>query len=265
MMRSPLSFLLSSKKIRQKVVHFLRSHYFNDLGFSIPVANGYWAQILEKDAYDSFSEIFVNQEYKEFLPPQKPEKLIDLGANYGYFSLWLQSIYPKVSLRSALVEPSTKCYASLERLVLDEQLEGRFRLFKSCIGNPSEENAKFYERPYMASSMKKESRDEEGRIAPILKSSDLREYMPPPFDLLKCDIEGSEWQLLLHYQEILSETRHLILEWHSWHDGGGGRDQIISTLKSLNFSILKSSKTMSAAGRNGEVGLMLAANKSICG
>ncbi|MEG3604304.1 MAG: hypothetical protein VX380_05135, partial [Verrucomicrobiota bacterium] len=76
MMRSPLSFLLSSKKIRQKVVHFLRSHYFNDLGFSIPVANGYWAQILEKDAYDSFSEIFVNQEYMDFLPPQKPEKLI---------------------------------------------------------------------------------------------------------------------------------------------------------------------------------------------
>ena len=184
----------------------------------------------------------------DFLPPQKTEKLIDLGANYGYFSLWLQSIYPKVSLRSALVEPSTKCYASLERLVLDEQLEGRFRLFKSCIGNPSEEKAKFYERPHMASSMKKESRDEEGAVAPILKSSELHEYMPPPFDLLKCDIEGSEWQLLLHYQEILSETRHLILEWHSWHDGGGGRDQIISTLKSLNFSILKSSKTMPAAG-----------------
>ncbi len=154
-MASPLGLLLSSKKLRQKVVHFLRNHYFSDLNLSIPVANGYWAQILEKDAYDCFSEIFVNQEYKDFLPPEKPEKLIDLGANYGYFSLWVQSIHPKIRLRSALVEPSTKCHASLERLLADQKLGGRFRLFRSCIGDPSDENANFYDRPYMASSVNK--------------------------------------------------------------------------------------------------------------
>ena len=76
-------------------------------------------------------------------------------------------------------------------------------------------------------------------------------------DLIKCDIEGSEWELLNNYPNLLSCTKYLLLEWHSWHSGSGSYDQIIETLHSLNFTVEKMSPTQKATGRDGEVGLLL--------
>ena len=86
--------------------------------------------------------------------------------------------------------------------------------------------------------------------------------MSPPYDLIKCDIEGKEWELLLHYPKVLSGAKYLILEWHSWHNGGGSLTQITKKLQEFGFSILKSSDTTKALGREGEVGLFLAENLS---
>lgn len=257
----PLRFFLSNAKIRRKVIHFLENNFFSELNLSLPVANGYWARIQEKDAYDSFSEIFIKQEYLSFLPPQPPEKILDIGANYGFFSLWLQSIYPQVPISSTLVEPSANCQSSLEWMIQDEKLKDNFKLLKSCIGNPDKESLLFFDRPYMASSVTKESNDENGRQVNIVKPAELREAMPPPWDLIKCDIEGSEWELFIHYKEILRKTRYLLLEWHSWHSGGGGYSQIIERVKGMNFNIITASEPQSAMGRKGQVGLMLCSNE----
>ena len=86
--------------------------------------------------------------------------------------------------------------------------------------------------------------------------------MKPPYDLIKCDIEGSEWELLSHYPKILSGARYLILEWHSWHNGGGGKTQIEEQLGSINFKIVKESTEQAAIGRTGKVGLLLAQNNN---
>ena len=56
----------------------------------------------------------------------------------------------------------------------------------------------------------------------ILKQNDISKWMPPPYDLIKCDIEGAEWELLnWHYDELVSQTKYILLKWHSWHNGGG--------------------------------------------
>ena len=73
-------------------------------------------------------------------------------------------------------------------------------------------------------------------------------------------MEGSEWDFIEHYPEILQSSKYLLMEWHSWHNGGGSLTQITEKLKELGFSILKSSDTTKALGREGEVGLFLAEN-----
>ena len=109
--------------------------YYSDLNISIPVGDGYWATLHENDAYASFSEIFIEEEYKDYMPNKTPINILDIGAHYGYFSLWLQSRSPNEKIRSILVEPSSTCKRSLESLVNYEKLGGRFYYLPGAISD----------------------------------------------------------------------------------------------------------------------------------
>ena len=231
--------------------------------FALPIKNGYWAPILKNDAYDSFSEIFIKEEYADFLPNIKIRKIIDIGAHYGYFSLWLQSLNPNSEINSLMIEPSLRCHGTITGLIEYKKLKGIKLMLDGTIDNPKLGHASFFDRPFMASSSFKNSEEEKVRKIQIITEEDIINTMQPPYDLIKCDIEGSEWELLLHYPKVLSEARYLILEWHSWHNGGGGKAQIEEQLSSLNFKIVKQSNEQPAIGRNGKVGLLLAQNNNL--
>ena len=112
-----IDWLLGIGFIRKKLLFYIKNKYFHELEYSIPLESGYWAHLLEKDSYDSFSEIFIKQEYKDFIPIEPISRIIDIGAHYGYFSLWLQSKHPEIELYSLLVEPSPRCTRSLKNLI----------------------------------------------------------------------------------------------------------------------------------------------------
>ena len=101
-----IDLILSIDWLRRRLLFRLKHNYFHELGHSIPLMSSYWAHLLEKDSYDSFSEIFIKQEYLNFLPEERISRVLDIGAHYGYFSLWLQSTNPEIELYSLLVEPS---------------------------------------------------------------------------------------------------------------------------------------------------------------
>ena len=226
----------------------------------MPIQNNYWAHFLENDSYNSFSEIFIKQEYENYLPNENLNKVIDLGAHYGYFSLWLQSKRPQEKIHSVMVEPSQRCRRSLEKLIEQPQLSPRFKYLQSAVSDPIKESTNFFERPFMGGSMFESSNVEGSYQVKSLKTSDIIEKNDIPLDLVKCDLEGAEWHLLTNYSEILLQSKFLLMEWHSWHYGGGGIAQIEKKLKDLEFDILRSSPPAKAVGREGEVGLFLAKN-----
>ena len=215
---------------------------------------------MENDSYNSFSEIFLQQEYKDFLPKSNLLKVIDLGAHYGYFSLWLQSKIGSDDFQSLLIEPSLLCRRSLDKLTNQPTLLDRFKYIHGAIGKPTEDKVNFFERPFMAGSSFDLSPKENSYSVNILKVEEILQALPPPYDLIKCDIEGSEWDFIGHYPEILQKSKYLLMEWHSWHTGGGALTQITEKLQKFGFSILKSSDPTKAIGREGEVGLFLAEN-----
>ncbi len=236
----------------------LRSTYFHEFHHSIPLGNDYWAHLWENDSYDSFSEIFIQQEYKEYLPEESVTEVLDLGANYGYFSLWLQTQRPHDNIYSTLVEPSLRCQRSLQRLVQEKKINSRFNYLQRVVSDPREKKTKFFDRPFMAGSLFESSSDDDVyEVRPLGISQNFKDGKRG-FDLIKCDLEGAEWQLLINYSEILENTKFLIMEWHSWHTGGGGFPQIKQRLFDLGFEILKSSKPIDSVGRDGQVGLFLA-------
>jgi FkbM family methyltransferase len=255
-----ISFLLKFKFIRNRLkFHFLHS-YFNELQVSIPVGNGYVAQLLETDAYDSFSEIFIQQEYSDFIPDEPITSILDIGANYGYFSLWLQSKCSQDKIYSTLIEPSLRCRRSLEKLVTLPRLQNRFQYLQRAVGDPKEPLIKFFDRPYMAGSIFESEHSDPPYHANTLKSSEVLSSNSSSYDLIKCDIEGGEWDLLIHYPSILKNSKFLVMEWHSWHSGGGSFPQIEKKLTEIGFEIVKSSSPQKAVGRDGKVGLFLSKN-----
>ena len=109
-----IKFLLKIPFIRKKVIHCIKYNHFSELKLSIPIKNGYWANLTENDSYDSFSEIFVENEYKDFVPKIKIKSLIDLGAHYGFFTIWLQSNQPDHKIDTLMVEPASRCKSDVK-------------------------------------------------------------------------------------------------------------------------------------------------------
>ena len=226
----------------------------------MPVDNNYWAHLLEKDSYDSFSEIFIQREYLDFIPDEPISRILDIGAHYGYFSLWLQSTYPEIELASLMIEPSPSCTRSLKKIINQKKLGGRFSYLQGAIGSPGSERTTFYDRSHMASSRFPSSESEKKIQVKYLSEKVIMKKLEPPYDLIKCDIEGSEWEFLNNYQNLIKKSKYLLLEWHSWHDGGAGLPQIEKFILSLDFDVVRSSEPIPAVGREGEVGLILLRN-----
>ena len=238
----------------------LRHDYFHEFHHSIPLGNNYWAHLWENDAYDSFSEIFIQQEYSDFIPDEPLVKILDLGAHYGYFSLWLQSMRPQDMIHSIMVEPSKRCQRSLEKMIQNPQLKSRFQYLQAAVGNPKEESTHFFDRPFMGGSLFSSSSADCGYEVKNLKLSDEPISQEQSFDLIKCDLEGAEWNFLIHYSPLLENSKFLVMERHSWHRGEGGFTQIDKKISDMGFQIIKSSLPRNAVGPDGEVGLCLAKN-----
>ena len=259
-MKALWSNLLKIPAFRRALLAHLRLDYFHEFNHSIPLENNYWANLWENDAYDSFSEIFIQQEYSKFIPDETIINILDLGAHYGYFSLWLQSKRPQDEIHSLMVEPSQRCQRSLEEMAKYPKLDERFKYLQAAIGNPEEKHTRFYERPFMGGSLFSASSEDGHYDVKTLSLSDEPSLKNQSFDLIKCDLEGAEWDFLIYYSSLLKNSKFLIMEWHSWHQGNGGFPQIEKKITEFGFEIVNSRSPQKAVGQDGDVGLFLAKN-----
>jgi hypothetical protein len=70
---------------------------------------------------------------------------------------------------------------------------------------------------------------------PILTEAEILSIFRPPFELLKVDIEGAEYDLFTDYRDLLYRCENLVLEWHSWHPGNGGLRQLKELASECGF------------------------------
>jgi hypothetical protein len=112
----------------------------------------------------------------------------------------------------------------------------------------------------MAGSVFQSDGNDPSYYTSTLNISDLVSPNGGSFDLIKCDLEGAEWDFMTHYSFLFRNTKFLVMEWHSWHSGGKGFSQIEKKLTDLEFEIVNLSSPQKAIGRDGEVGLFLAQN-----
>jgi hypothetical protein len=227
----PLNALLKAEPFRRRVVFELRQHYYKELEIRIPLAANLWCPITFLEAWTSFSEIFVKSEYGTALKAMPlPGRWLDLGCHAGFFSLYVIWQRAEMGLASdfkaLLVDGDNRVKEAIDALIEVNGLAGKLK-FQHGLISANSGAREFIERDHMASSLSYGThRKGTIRLVETLPASRLMELLPPPYELVKVDLEGGEYEFLTAYQSILDVTKYLLIEWHSWHPGGGGVQQV---------------------------------------
>ncbi|MEB3207661.1 MAG: FkbM family methyltransferase [Synechococcus sp.] len=261
-----LAFFLKFPFIRRRLTFFLRQYYFNELGFKINIGRGLVCPVFHPSATCSLEEIFFENEYQSaFQEINLPNKWLDLGCHYGYFSLYLAWLHAGANpnsrpYRAFLIDADSRVGRGIADLIKLNNLDANISYMHGAISEGSG-SVSFKENLVMSSSLSTLDESSEGVLinVPITDQTSIMRHLAPPYDLVKIDVEGAEYDFLLSYKDILSSTSALIIEWHSWHRGGGSQLQIQDMVESYGFrlqKVLQPPKSCSPSGRE-SVGVLL--------
>lgn len=253
--------------IRRRVIFHLMHRHYADLGIQVPLGYGCAAPILSPIYWSSFEEIFINGEYCEYVKDCKlPERWIDIGCHAGFFSLYLLLNHRRIKkggdLRALMVDGDGRLVGQVQRLIELNGVSERF-LFRHGAVAAQTGRVHFWERPWMSSGVgSNPAVSDKGfsREVPVLSADQILRLLPPPYDLIKIDVEGAEYEVFNAYQNVLRHSANVLLEWHSWHSGGGGKAEIIRLASGCGFVVQKdfSTQRQSAGLRGGvECGMLL--------
>jgi len=173
--------------------------------------------------FSNLREIWVRDVYlkDDFLSVPRDAVVVDLGANLGVFTAL--ALAQNDSARVIAVEPSLTLLESLRKCVSANGWSERLTPIRAFIGN-------FTETQKAALRQGSDYAD-----APTISEAELISRSAiTKIDLLKCDIEGSEFFLLDPDSRLLSMTDRLAIELHKW---GGDIQVFLSHLTRIGFEI----------------------------
>jgi FkbM family methyltransferase len=183
-----------------------------------------------------FSEIFVAGEYD---PPaavsrllaalDHPPRILDLGANVGLFTASCLERWPGAEI--VAVEPDPENLQLLERMAL---VEKRIEVIPACAG-ARDGKVRFLAGLFAESQVVSDGHEGETLELPCVDAFRLAETA----DLVKIDIEGSEWEILADPRLAELPVSALVMEWHDKScphadPGAGARE----ALERAGFEIL---------------------------
>jgi len=166
---SPWTFTLKSGK-EIKINHFMSSYNFN--------------------------EIFVEKRYDEAFGLIKTDfpKILDIGANTGLFVLRVKSLFPLANV--VAYEPERRNIEHLQALIQENELD-HVKLHKEAIGNTDGLATLHYnDKNIGGHSVVKSFGTNQAQTVPIKHIHKLLEEHLV-FDLVKIDVEGAEFEILM--------------------------------------------------------------------
>lgn len=168
----------------------------------------------------SLRDVFMSMHYwRAFEHLSSPPGLIvDLGAHCGHFSVLCHlAILERFGIDSAeyiLVEALPLLIPKIQRVVEEAGFSQQVKIVQGLVGKV-EGIASFQTDPRNLLSSKALPESSNGRSTK-LAYKDLDSIVPPgiPIDILKIDIEGSEYDLVRNYRHILLSAKILLIEVH---------------------------------------------------
>ena len=238
-----LSGALMWQPLRRRVRFELTHRYYDEFDYSVDLGCGLECPVQFWEAWASFSHIFIQDEYERaFAVMPAPERWIDIGCYAGYFSLSLALLRARQGMsgkgRALLIDADSKAVGAVGKLIELNQLEQDWRMVPGAIAQ-TPGTVRFAERSFMTSSLvRSDDSPEMTTEVQVITAEDILARLSPPYDLVKIDIEGGEFDFLLAYEKVLAHTSWLLVEWHGWHPGGGGESQIREMVGKCGFSFV---------------------------
>lgn len=235
--------ILKAEPIRRRLAFGIRHGYFEELNIAAPIGMKLKCPIVNPEYWWSFEEVFFSDEYRPvFKQIPLPNRWLDLGCHAGFFSLLMILERRKEGraddFQALLVDGDSRVERSIEAIGRVNKLGGQLKFLHGAIASKPGELV-FEESSVMSSSVKTNGEGGQGaRRVKVIRPEDIAGAAAGSYDLVKVDIEGAEHDFLTSYEPILKQTRHLLLEWHSWHFGGGGLPAIREAAAHAGFTEL---------------------------
>ncbi len=163
-----------------------------------------------------------------------PKRVIDIGANHGWFASCLGQICPDVDI--TMIEANPNCQNILSKI--------GYPYIMVALSNKVDERVKFYinkdDNICSGASLYKENTDfyidcQEIEVETHLLD-ELKIY-PEGIDLIKIDVQGSEKDILEGSINTLKRTKNVLLEctFSNYNIGAPQIEEVISSIENFGF------------------------------
>jgi FkbM family methyltransferase len=207
------SFLDSKTKQEGEIILFGNKFYYhNGLAF-----------------YETYKEIFERNIY-EFNSNSSNPIIIDCGANMGLSVLYFSKKYPNAEIIA--FEPDESVLPFLEKNIYSQKIDN-LKLYKKAVWT-EETELKFYTDNGLGGRIGKEYKNQNPIIIKALRLRDFLETRNS-IDMLKIDIEGSEYAVIQDCEDVLSHVNNVFIEYHSICDEEQHLEDVLNILKRQGF------------------------------
>ncbi len=195
-----------------------------------------------KNALNVLKAIFEEREYADYFPFYKKVTVVDIGAHYGYFSIFASK---NTSADSQIfsIEPSKENFNSLQQNLEDCQIEN-VKTFQMAIGGENgildlytglSINHSLIENYALLGKEKNTQKVEVKTLEQFIKDNEIEQI-----DFLKMDCEGAEYAILFNTLSSIFEKINVIsMEFHDMKDPDFTGDEIVKKLEENGFEIVK--------------------------
>ena len=195
-----------------------------------------------KNEFGILKAIFENREYSDYFPFYKKVNIIDIGAHYGYFSIFAKNNTDKNSIIIA-IEPNKSNFKHLEKNIRDCKISN-IRSFNYAIGGKSGLSKLYQGQTPNHSIVENYILLKQNRGFEEIEVKTLEEFINEnnldKIDFLKMDCEGAEYSILENtpnyiYDKIIT----ISMEFHDLKDNNYTGENLCKILIKNGFEIVK--------------------------
>ena len=177
-------------------------------------------------------EIFFCDAYRSPrpLPAERVRTIVDLGANVGYSLVHFSREFPRATIEA--FEPHPHHVQQIRRHVSANNLKDRVTVHAAAAGNRSCQQ--FLLDAENQSTLVSGGGPGRYEVSMVdwLAAADGQEI-----DLLKMDIEGSEYAILFDPRFAQMKVANLVIEWHETPEHPAGEHEVVRLLQGLGYQV----------------------------
>lgn len=182
-------------------------------------------------ALQNFIDQLLIRRLNDFIPDNDKPFILDCGANIGFSVLNYKRQFPKA--RIIAFEPDPQ-FAPILRRNLERNKAADVEVVEAAVWIKQGETQWLCEG---IDGSRMVAPDQPDPDTTVVRTIDLRHYLSEEVDLLKLDIEGAEYEVIIHLGDKLQLIKNMVIECHLDQTNVALLGQMLETLGTVGFQI----------------------------